>query len=381
MLSDEKRLCLSGAYDGKVIDRFYEELIRNNIEVRTEIARFEQEEVKIYNQLSKNLFLCTNSNIFRSYDTKNEISTIEMFNLGEKTNQHRLSSQSIENKLKKRCSCLDTHNNERPVEVSMSQYQTPIIYTEAEDISQSTKTINLHTNKEQKFSFTNNPLCSYNENLNANFLSVYAQSHKRQYLTRTSYSRNDIIISKRDSAPRSRRTSKLTYGELPSNNDVYEVAALKRDISQQKEEIDMLNREVMVLCKEVDREANHIDILSNTCRCKIIDCEDYTTAQTRRLNKKAGDGDKRIGYQSDIDEDCILRDSHSKAINVMRIGFDNLIREKQLLKQQLSIANTANGILLGELALLKDKIDTKEKEYRELDTINQKLSENFAATA
>lgn len=375
MMMRSKRKILELDKGTGVLEKFYEEFKKSGNDLNSEIEGFEKEEARIYKNIydSLNLYSIVKDNHNTLADTDSNISQIghlKVMYQRQKNEIERLR-HALENE-KKAHSVLPRMDF---VNGSSIDFQTiknkpsggePRSYVE--------KRINMNnyieTDDIDVDATISETMVNFKSENTENTESPYKP--RKSLNARTSRTRTEFQDRQRSISQRRQRSSSIFGDKGAEDNDLL---SMKSDVSRHKQEITMLNREIEILRKDLMRRAKEVEVVTEALQYNLSKEKEQSSVVIKNLQKQIEDKEKELSETSRISD--MPFEKQLKTVTAMKLTLDNLFKEKKELKEKLTTRENELHQIQGHVEKLKTTIKEKEKDLKELEMVNQKLTEKY----
>lgn len=379
MLIPAKRRKMGSEYNWVAIDKFFDDFVKDNFDIRSEIENFEKEEQDIYKHMLAVITSMNSTQEIKPHLNDTDALRTQIIKLKDDCYKQKLYIIQLQRDL--RVKGIDISNNFRAetIDGSFTDFQTPSnsYFVPARRPPVSEVRLNINKNIElvsrQHNEIRNTDIIEDTSELMETGLFRTKKSINWRNASR---SRKDFNENKKRTVSQNRRTSKSIYGELSQNEDDDDIMSLKSDVSRHKQEVTMLNKEIEILRKELIKRSKEVEIIGKAKKEREVS-KSHSELMIKDLKKQLDEKDKELSDHSHLSDNSVSIERQLKALATMKKSLDNLIKDKKDLKLQMEITQVELKNLQTQFALITDKLTHKEKEYKELELINQKLSESY----
>lgn len=360
-----------------VIHSFYEKFCKNNFDIENKVKKFNNEEADKFRHLSSLLAeLDSFKNIPNGENASEHLKT-EVSRLKNECYRQRVYILQLQKEIRDNGFIPSFKFKKEFVDGSITEYHTPKISEVAKKAIDSDVKLNIN----QCVELTSRQLISAKESGTLDDTSelIYTgilKQMKSQNSRQKSHSRRDFYKNRRLSS-QSRLTSRSVYGELNNNEDDNDLISLKSDVSRHKQEIDMLNKEIDLLRKELMLRSKENEVLENIHQSDLSNLQTKSEYAIKGFKKEIEGKERERSDNSMTSDNNVTIERQLKALANMKQVTENLIKEKKVIKDKLTQTISELKSAKSQITALLEKLDKKEKECKELELINQKLSQSY----
>lgn len=200
---------------------------------------------------------------------------------------------------------------------------------------------------------------------------------------------------------------RATFGDIRmSIEDLSEQNGYRENLSRQNDEIDMLNREIELLKKELHQKSKEKSMLVdgyekslkfeketagkviNNLRKNIQIKEEKEIERLSVVNFNPMNSQKTIQVSQNVNGDNSFMNAGQKSLisqlekkkrtlQTLRSNLDNLLKEKQMLKNQVSSKNKQVEEMINKIALLENSNQKIVRDCSDLEMTNSQLTSKF----
>lgn len=203
---------------------------------------------------------------------------------------------------------------------------------------------------------------------------------KRIYSKPEKTTRRSFLERRQNSIVSRNNRSRSIYGDKSFKMEDDDLLSLKSDISRNKQEMAMLNREIKILRKEAMRRNKEMENMKSKHEDDLKKEKYRTDNVIKNLQSNIEEKDRELSQISVSMNEGNRNGRELKAINSLKLGLDNLIKEKKNLKKIIESLEKENKHLHKQIESLKESITKFEADFKEMEEINEKLTEKMIIT-
>ena len=383
LLSELHSQTQNSSEQAKTVSTFYKNFKANNWDLAAELAAFKDKQKKKIEEIQhsiKTSNLNTSNTIVKSKRKFNKYSShLERICEQQKNEIDKLNSELMMEKKKTiRASKKNVIRNSiefvTEIDTSVSKLKT-LNLPEKLDINGDLELDNLDGSEEDLQDVLNN-LDKTEIKRNTTSYSPRKRIHSKPERT----GKRSFLERRQNSAISRNNRSRSIYGDKSFKMEDDDLLSLKSDISRNKQEVAMLNREIKILRKEAIRKNKELETVKNKHDEDMKKEKSRTENVIKNLQSNLEEKDKEISQLSVSINEGNRHNRELKAINSLKLGLDNLIQEKKSLKKIIDSLEKENEHLHKQIDSLKGSITRFEKDFKEMEEINEKLTEKMVIT-
>ena len=173
------------------------------------------------------------------------------------------------------------------------------------------------------------------------------------------------------------KRSRSIYGLMSFEGRDDDNLSIKSDLSRNKQEIMMLNKEINILRRETLKKDKEIDTIKEKHQEEAKKQKIYNSNIIKNLQKNLEEKDKELSNLSHSVIEHTSPERQLKAVDTLKRGLDNLIEDKKELKQVVQVLEKENESLKKRLEILKETVDKFKEDFQRVEEVNRNLADKM----